>query len=269
MLPFLLVFGIALAFANFQTVQLTTIVLHRCLTHGALQLRPWFLTVAKFDLWTHTTIVFKQWVGIHRHHHAKADDEGDPHSPWIFGFWTVQFWNVALYSDATKDVAMIERHTRNDLPYTKMDLLFFNKGWLGLLLGSAIYYFFGSFLGHGFAAVLGMWSSGFLYVFGESSSVNGLGHYPSRIGRRNYEDEHAAKSQNLYIPGLQPVVTHLLGGEENHNNHHKDPKSAYFAHYPERGERDSGAFWIRFLVWLRIASKVHTPQVWEETKPAA
>jgi stearoyl-CoA desaturase (Delta-9 desaturase) len=263
-----LAFGIAFVLANFQTVQLTTIVLHRCLTHRALKLKPWFITLAKFDLWIHTTINSKEWVGVHRRHHAKADEEGDPHSPWIFGFWKVQFWNVALYSDAAKDSALIERHTK-DLPYTTLDKLFFRRGLVGILLGSTIYYALFSLVGQGLAGLLGFWSSGLFYVFVESSTVNAMGHHPTRIGRQNYLDEYAVKTFNLYIRRFQVLVTHFLGGEENHNNHHKDPKSAIFAHFRERGERDAGAFFIRVLVWFGIASEVETPQVWRETKPAA
>ena len=39
----------------------------------------------------------KEWVAVHRKHHAFTDEEGDPHSPELEGFWKVQFGNVFYY----------------------------------------------------------------------------------------------------------------------------------------------------------------------------
>jgi stearoyl-CoA desaturase (Delta-9 desaturase) len=36
-------------------------------------------------------------VAVHRKHHTFTDQEGDPHSPRLFGFWRVQFLNVYHY----------------------------------------------------------------------------------------------------------------------------------------------------------------------------
>jgi len=36
-------------------------------------------------------------VAVHRKHHAFTDEEGDPHSPKIEGFWQVQLGNVFYY----------------------------------------------------------------------------------------------------------------------------------------------------------------------------
>lgn len=251
-------FAVAFTLANFQAIQTTTIYLHRGKTHSAVILSAWFQAVSKFLLWIHTSIIVKEWVGVHRHHHAHADKEEDPHSPWVFGFTKVQFWNVVLYGKATKDTAMIERHTR-DIPYTRFDKLFFRRPWLGLGLGGALYY-----LALGVPGVIGFIASGLCYVFLQSSTINGLGHYPSKIGRRNYEDAYAARSYNLHLPGaLQYLLTWYLGGEENHNNHHGDPGSAFFAHFPEKGEKDAAAVVIRFLLFCRIAQKAQRPRVWK------
>ena len=248
----LLVFFTAFSIANFIAVQLTTIYLHRAMTHGAVTFPGWFLAVAKFLIWTHTSIVPKRWVGVHRHHHANADEEGDPHSPWIFGFWKVQFWNVILYTRATQDEEMVERHTR-DIPYTNLDHLLFKRGKLGVLLGGATYFF-----ALGMPGLLGFVVSGLSYAFIQSATINGLGHYPSVIAQRNYDEDHAQQSQNLRFPGkLQWLLTWYLGGEENHNNHHYAPGSAYFAHFPEKGELDLGGMIIRGLARLGVATKVH------------
>src|SRR6185436_13141941 len=59
--------------------------LHRYLTHGAFKASRWLritLAVAG-SLALEGSVV--QWVADHRRHHAFADREGDPHSPWRYG----------------------------------------------------------------------------------------------------------------------------------------------------------------------------------------
>jgi stearoyl-CoA desaturase (delta-9 desaturase) len=63
----------------------------------------------RFWLWLTTGMVTKQWVAIHRKHHQRSDQEGDPHSPHVFGIWTVFFKGALLYNNASKDVKMIEQ----------------------------------------------------------------------------------------------------------------------------------------------------------------
>ena len=48
-------------------------------------------------MWVTTGIRPRQWVAVHRKHHAFTDVEGDPHSPVIHGWIKVQMINVAMY----------------------------------------------------------------------------------------------------------------------------------------------------------------------------
>ncbi len=75
----------------------TTIYLHRTATHKALELHPAVVFGFKFALWITTGLSTKEWVAVHRKHHAFTDEEGDPHSPAIEGFWKVQLGNVYYY----------------------------------------------------------------------------------------------------------------------------------------------------------------------------
>ncbi len=60
-------------------------IYHRILTHKVIALKPWFeKTMVILALPAGTPV---QWVGTHRKHHLFTDVEGDPHSPFIFGFW--------------------------------------------------------------------------------------------------------------------------------------------------------------------------------------
>ena len=64
----------------------TTIFLHRTATHRALTMHPWLEFTFKFCLWLTTGLATKEWVAVHRKHHAFTDQEGDPHSPKLLRF---------------------------------------------------------------------------------------------------------------------------------------------------------------------------------------
>src|SRR5687768_12841274 len=106
-------------FAAFAVAQLatlvTTVYLHRALSHRALQLAPSAAMACRLLLWVTTGIRQRQWVAVHRKHHAFADVEGDPHSPIREGFAMVQFANVVLYRRALRedDGAIVGRYARD------------------------------------------------------------------------------------------------------------------------------------------------------------
>src|ERR1700681_1788670 len=85
----------------------TTIFLHRSATHRALLLHPGVVWTFKFALWLTTGISTKEWVAVHRKHHAFTDQEGDPHSPVLEGFWQVQLGNVFYYLRESKKPEVI------------------------------------------------------------------------------------------------------------------------------------------------------------------
>ena len=73
----------------------------------------------------------KEWVAVHRKHHAFTDEEGDPHSPKIEGFWKVQLGNVYYYIREVKKTDVVERYAR-DIQDGWWDTHVFNHGLLGL-----------------------------------------------------------------------------------------------------------------------------------------
>ena len=91
----------------------TTIYLHRTATHKALTLHPAVEWMFKFSLWLTTGQVTKEWVAVHRKHHAFTDEEGDPHSPKLVGFWNVQLGNVFYYMREIKKTDVVERYARD------------------------------------------------------------------------------------------------------------------------------------------------------------
>jgi len=101
----------------------TTIYMHRALAHKALTLHPIVTFASRVTLWLSTGIRPRQWVAVHRKHHAFTDQEGDPHSPVLLGWKKVQVRNVALYRKVANDPSTVERYAK-DLPQTKLDKLF-------------------------------------------------------------------------------------------------------------------------------------------------
>src|SRR5580765_4486372 len=102
-------FVLTAVFAAFVVTQVatlaTTVYLHRSLSHRSMTLGTGLTWALRVLLWITTGIRPRQWVAVHRKHHAYTDVPGDPHSPIIEGFAKVQFGNVALYRRVAKNEA--------------------------------------------------------------------------------------------------------------------------------------------------------------------
>lgn len=205
----------------------TTVYLHRTLAHRAIKLRPGVAWVFRFLLWVTTGIRPRQWVAVHRRHHAFTDVEGDPHSPLLEGFAMVQFANVALYRKAARDEATVGRYAK-DLPPDRFDRALFDHALFGLALGILVLVVvLGVVPGLVAAAVHAV---SYLML---SAAVNAVGH---RFGRQPYPNA-ARNSQWL---------AWVTAGEGLHNNHHAAPTSARLALH--RGEVDPGWWTVHLLV---------------------
>src|SRR4249920_1993644 len=75
----------------------STVFLHRGLAHRAVTFKRPVTESFRFLVWITTGIRPRQWVAVHRKHHAYTDVEGDPHSPVLHGWLTVQMKNVSMY----------------------------------------------------------------------------------------------------------------------------------------------------------------------------
>ena len=115
----------------------TTVYLHRGLSHRALTFSRPARGVFRFVLWLTTGIRPRQWVAVHRKHHAHTDTVEDPHSPVIHGWWKVQVRNYAMYRQAARDATNTERFAK-DLPADRFDKVLFDRALLGLGTGISI-----------------------------------------------------------------------------------------------------------------------------------
>jgi stearoyl-CoA desaturase (delta-9 desaturase) len=216
----------------------TTIYLHRTATHKSLVMHPAVEWMFKFALWLTTGLLTKEWVAVHRKHHAFTDEEGDPHSPKLVGFWKVQLGNVYYYMREIKETDVVERYAR-DLKEGWWDLHVFKHGLLGLAIGTT---FLCVVLGIGWG-LLAAGIHAVMYVFVLSSSINGLCHY---VGYRNFNNT----ATNIRFLAL------LTGGEGLHNNHHGYPRSPKFSF--RASEFDPAWPVIKLLVALHLAKPYKT-----------
>jgi len=107
---------LAAIIAAFLVTQLaiftTTVYLHRSLTHRALTVHPIAAFPCRVVIWMTTGMRPREWVAVHRKHHASTDTAEDPHSPMVVGFWRVQLGNVGLYKRAARDDEMVRKYAR-------------------------------------------------------------------------------------------------------------------------------------------------------------
>jgi stearoyl-CoA desaturase (delta-9 desaturase) len=210
----------------------TTIYLHRALAHRALTLRPPVTQAFRFLVWVTTGIRPRQWVAVHRKHHAYTDVEGDPHSPVLNGWVKVQLLNVQMYRREASNPETIARYAK-DVPPTALDRTFYDHAFFGLALGIAV------------LVITFGWKVGLLAAFvhvnlylGGSAAVNAIGHH---FGRRPYPNG----AGNLQWLAL------LTAGEGLHNNHHAAPTSAKLSH--RWFEIDPAWYLIKILTWTHLA----------------
>ena len=217
------------------TIACVTLFLHRSQAHRAVQFHPAVEHFMRFWLWLTTGMVTKQWVAIHRKHHQKSDQEGDPHSPQIYGIWRVLFKGWILYHDASKDTAMIEKlgvGTPDDWIERKV---YTPHSRIGILLMLVIDLVLFGPMG------LVVWGIQMIWIpLFAAGVINGLAHW---WGYRNVETPDTSK--NL-IPWA-----FWIGGEELHSNHHADGASPKFTQ--KWWEFDIGWMYICILKVLGLA----------------
>jgi len=215
----------------------TSVYLHRGLAHRALQLHPVADFFFRLILWLFTGQNRRQWVAVHRKHHAFTDREGDPHSPRIHGFWKIQLGNVFYYVREARNPQTLARWAR-DIKDDRWDRLIFKRGNIGGVIGAGL-----AMLALG--PVWGLAAAAAhltLYVFVLAPAINGLGHW---WGRQNFANNTATNIR---------VLAWFTGGESLHNNHHAYPSSPKFS--MARFEFDPSWVVIKLLVALRLVSLV-------------
>jgi stearoyl-CoA desaturase (Delta-9 desaturase) len=175
-------------------VMATSLYLHRALAHGALALHPMVSLILRLVLWLTTGQDRREWVAVHRKHHAFTDREGDPHSPRLRGFWRIQLLNAYYYAREARNPETVRRFAP-DIPVDRLDRVIFSHGWAGPTLGTTLLCLtFG--LVPGLLAAL---AHALLYVFVLAPLINGVGH---RWGRRTSTTQRTTQGCS---PGSRPA----------------------------------------------------------------
>lgn len=220
-----------------------TLYLHRSATHEGVKFAKPVEHFMRLWLWLSTGMNTLQWVAVHRKHHAHSDREGDPHSPQVEGLLAIIFGGVFFYREAAQDRPMLQKYGRGCPEDAIEKKLYTPRPALGLLLMLLLdVWLFG--IGWG----LLVWSAMAVWVPIFGNIINGVGH---AIGYRNFDTKD--ESRNIIPIGIWIV------GEELHNNHHADPRSAKFQ--AKWYEFDIGWMYIRLLAALRLARVIYARNV--------
>ena len=234
------------------TIAAVTIFLHRTQAHRAMDLGPVPSHFFRFWLWLGTGMVTREWVAIHRKHHAKCETPDDPHSPQTRGIRTVFWQGSELYRNEAKNAETIAKFSHGTPDDWLERNLYSRFTWQGVglmfILNLAL---FG-------AAGATVWAVQMIWIpVSAAGIINGIGHY---WGYRNFEAPDA--STNISPWGV------IIGGEELHNNHHTYPTAAKFSVKPY--EFAIGWVYIRLfeiLGWAKV-KKVPPRMELGEVRPA-
>ncbi|WCM94572.1 fatty acid desaturase [Acidovorax sp. NCPPB 2350] len=223
------------------TIAGVTIFLHRAQAHRSVDLGAVPSHFFRLWLWMGTGMVTKEWVAIHRKHHAKCETEDDPHSPQTRGLDTVMWRGAELYRAEAANPETLKKFGHGTPDDWVERNVYSRFAWQGVGLMLIIDLLLFGAIGATVWAVQMLW-----IPFWAAGVVNGIGHF---WGYRNFEAQDA--STNLVPWGI------VIGGEELHNNHHTYPTSAKFSVKPY--EFDIGWVYISLLRRLGWATVKKVP----------
>ena len=224
------------------TIVSVTVFLHRCQAHSALELHPILSHFFRFWLWITTGIVTKEWVAVHRKHHATVESADDPHSPQQTGINSVLWGGFFLYRKAARLPGILDKYGKGTPSDWLERHIYAKHHYTGLFTMLAL-----DIVLFGIVAGIAIWVVQMLWIpFWAAGVINGIGHF---AGYRNFNLPDA--SRNIVPWGI------IIGGEELHNNHHAYASSAQFS--ARKWEFDLGWWYVRLfgkLGLLRIIRKI-------------
>ena len=217
------------------TIAAVTIFLHRAQAHRGLDLHAVPSHFFRFWLWLTTGMVTKEWVAIHRKHHAKCETAEDPHSPVFYGIKKVLTQGAELYRTESKNQETLDKYSHG-VPDDWIERNVYSKySWQGAGLMLVLNLVLFGPIGATIWAVQMAW-----IPVHAAGVINGIGHY---WGYRHYT---VADTSTNITP-----IAFWIGGEELHNNHHAFPTSARFS--MRWYEFDIGWLYIRALETVGLA----------------
>lgn len=234
----------------------TTAGYHRYFTHGSYKAkRPLRIGLAVAGSMAVQGPIL-HWVADHRRHHAFADKEGDPHSPWLFGTSPAAlargFWHAHLGWILERDLTNQERFCPDLVADRDMRIVHRLFGPLTILtlLGPAVMGGLITMSWHG--ALTAFFWAGLVrvaFLHHVTWSVNSVCHM---IGDRPFNARD--KSANFW-----PLAI-LSMGEAWHNLHHADPTQARHGVRPGQIDISARLIWIFEKLGWAYAVNWPTPE---------
>jgi stearoyl-CoA desaturase (delta-9 desaturase) len=187
-------------------------------------------------------MVTKEWVAIHRKHHAKCETKNDPHSPQTKGLNEVLWRGTELYRSSSKDSELIKKYGHGT-PNDWIEKNIYSKfSWQGVALMLIFNFTLFGVIG------IAIWTIQMMWIpFFAAGVINGIGHF---VGYRNYKTPD--QSRNIFPLGI------LIGGEELHNNHHSYATSPRLS--SKWYEFDIGWFYIKIMMFFGLAKIRSVPK---------
>ena len=193
---------------------------HRMLTHASFATQRWVKRAIAAIGCLAGEGPPMMWVANHRLHHARSDQEGDPHSPKEGSWWSHAFW--LAYKVGGKDQNEYFRKWAPDL-YQDRFIRMLDYAFIPInLIASALFTLAGYAIGGWPLAISWLvWGVGMRMIFVLHSTwlVNSASHM---WGYRNYETRDDSRN-NWWVA----LITY---GEGWHNNHHAHPRMAKHGH---------------------------------------
>ena len=237
------------------TMMAVTLYYHRDQAHRSVDLHPAVRHICRFWLWLNTGSSTREWVAVHRKHHAYCEKDGDPHSPRLFGLKRVLLEGAELYRAEARNAETLEKYAKGTPNDWLENNVYHHPVWsyagIWLMIAADLVLF-------GVPGIIMIALQLSNMPFMAAGIVNGLCHAK---GYRNFETDDA--STNLWPIGI------LVAGEELHNNHHAFPTSARFSMRPH--EVDMGWLHLKVLEKLGLAKirrVANPPEIVHDKKPS-
>jgi stearoyl-CoA desaturase (delta-9 desaturase) len=235
------------------TILGVTVGYHRYFTHGSFRAKRWLRIALAIVGSMAVQGPILHWVADHRRHHAFADRDGDPHSPWAFGTSPAAlargFWHAHLGWIFERDLTNQQRFVPDLLADKDIRLVHRLFGLLTVLTFALPALSGWLITGTWWGAATAFFWAGLVRVallHHVTWSVNSICHL---IGERPFRSRD--KAANFW-----PLAV-LSMGESWHNLHHADPTCA--RHGVQRGQVDISARLIWIFEKLGWVSHVRWP----------
>lgn len=229
------------------TLLAVTCYLHRSQTHRAVFFIAPLNGIFRTILWLFTGIITKEWVAVHRKHHATCDTPDDPHSPRYHGLKTILLKGADIYQSVARNNPVLLEKYGTGTPDDWIERNVFqghNSLGIGITLVVELILFG--------APALIIWPIQMLVIpIIAAGFINGIAHV---YGYKRYTDGMPRPEGGVYerIGDALNVPTYIIAlGEEFHNNHHAYQHRYKFSH--AWYEFDAGGTFIELCTWIGFA----------------